>query len=189
MNHGLIEASHLPLGNDFGQPHLACIDCTAPSLEATHNQGGYGVSVGASGTGSFQNDSASGWFYTVEEAVEPGVVIASALDDALAEPAYLELDCASAAIAGGELLASCAGHPADDLPDHIRRWVTEHPHQPHTSEIGQAVQAVERVRDESELRELWDEEQGPDNSWLRAVDELIARLRRSGTDAPAALRP
>ena len=145
--------------------------------------------MGTWGTGSFQNDSASDWFYTVEEAVEPGLVIASALDDALAEAGYLELDFASAAIAGGELLASCAGQAADDLPDHIRWWVTDHSHQPHAAEIEQAVHAVERVRDESELRELWDEEQGPENSWLRAVDDLIARLRRSGTDAPAALQP
>lgn len=145
--------------------------------------------MGAWGTGSFQNDDAIDWFYTVEEAVEPGLVIASALDDALAEAGYLELDCASAAIAAAELLASCAGEAADDLPDQVRPWVTEHPHQPHGAEIEQAVLAVERVRGESELRELWDEEMGPDNAWLRAIDDLIARLRHSGTDAPAALRP
>jgi Domain of unknown function (DUF4259) len=78
---------------------------------------------------------------------------------------------------------------ADDLPDHIRRWVGENPHEPHADEVGRAVGAVERVRSESELRELWDEDEGPDNPWLRAVDGLVARLRRSGTDVPAALRP
>ena len=146
--------------------------------------------MGAWGTGSFENDAASDWFYLVEEAVEPGPVIASALDDALAEAGYLELDAGCAAIAAAELSASCAGEVADDLPDHIRRWVSEHPHQPHAPEIEHAVQAVERVRAESELRELWDDETSPDdNAWLRAVDDLVARLRRSGTDAPAALRP
>jgi hypothetical protein len=145
--------------------------------------------VGAWGTGSFQNDAANDWFYLVEEAVEPGLVIASALDDALAEAGYLELDPACEAVAAAELSASCAGEVADDLPDHIRRWVSEHPHQPHASEIERAAQAVERVRSESELRELWDEETGPDDAWLRAVDDLVARLRRSGTDVPAALRP
>src|SRR5947209_5326723 len=150
---------------------------------------GYRWSMGAWGTGSFENDAASDWFYIVEEAVEPGLVIAAALDDALAEAGYLELDSACAAIAGAELLASCAGVPADHLPDHIRRWVTEHPHQPYDAEIDQAVQAVQRVRGESELRELWDEGMGPNNAWLAAVDDLLTRLRRSGTDAPAALRP
>jgi Domain of unknown function (DUF4259) len=142
------------------------------------------------GTGSFENDAASDWFYLVEEeAVEPGLVIMSALDDALAEAGYLELDVAWAAVVAAELSASCAGEVADELPDHIRRWVSEHPHRPHADEIEHAAQAVERVRSESELRELWDEETGPDNAWLRAVDDLVARLRRSGTDVPAALRP
>jgi Domain of unknown function (DUF4259) len=150
---------------------------------------GYRWSVEAWGTGSFENEAASDWFYLVEEAVDPGPVIGSALDDALAEAGYLELDAACAAVAAAELLASCAGEVADDLPDHIRRWVGEHPHQPHADEIGQAVQAIERVRSDSELRELWDEERGPDNAWLLAVDDLVARLGRSGTDVPAALRP
>lgn len=145
--------------------------------------------MGAWGTGSFENDAASDWFYLVEEAVEPGLVIASALDEALAEAGYLELDSACVAVAAAELSASCAGETPDDLPDHIRRWASEHPHQPHAAEIEHAVQAVERVRRESELRELWDEETGADNSWLRAVDDLVARLKRSGTDAPTALRP
>jgi Domain of unknown function (DUF4259) len=150
---------------------------------------GYRPAVGAWGTGSFENDAASDWFYLVEEAVEPGAVIASALDDALAEAGYLELDAACEAVAAAELSASCAGVVPDAVPDHIRRWVSEHPHQPHADEIERAVQAVERVRSQSELRELWDEETGPDNAWLRAVDDLLVRLRRSGTDVPAALRP
>ena len=145
--------------------------------------------MGAWGTGSFENDAASDWFYLVEEAVDPGVVIMSALDDALAEAGDLELDAASTAIAAGELSASCAGEVADHLPDHIGRWVSEHPHEPHADEIEQAVQAVERVRADSELRELWEEDRGPDNAWLRAVDDLLARLKRSGTDGPAPLRP
>ncbi len=87
-------------------------------------------------------------------------MIASALDDALGEAGELELDPASAAIAAAELSAACAGAPADDLPDQIRRWVGEHPHEPHTAETEQAAEAVERVRAESELRELWDEELG-----------------------------
>jgi Domain of unknown function (DUF4259) len=145
--------------------------------------------VGEWGTGSFENDAASDWFYVVEEAVDPGLVIVSALDDVLAEAGDVELDAAWAAVAAAELSASCAGEVADDLPDHIRRWVGEHPHEPHADEIEQAVQAVERVRSESELRELWEEERGPDNAWLRAVGDLVARLRRSGTDVPATLRP
>jgi hypothetical protein len=148
------------------------------------------VAVGAWGAASFENDPASDWFYLVEEAVDLGGVIASALDDALGEADYLGLDASCEAIAAAELSASCAGHPAERLPDNVRRWVEGHPHQPHDSEIDQAVQAVQRVRAESELRDLWDETaDGQANSWLHEVDDLIARLGRSGTGEPATLSP
>jgi hypothetical protein len=141
------------------------------------------------GTGAFENDSARDWFYLVEEAVDPGDLIASALDDALAEAGDLEVDAASAAIAAAELSAACAGAGAEDLPDQIRRWAGEHPHEPHAAETDHAVGAVERVRAESELRQLWDDELGSDNAWLGKLDDLIERLKRSGSEGPTALRP
>lgn len=61
------------------------------------------------GAASFENGPASAWFLLVEEAVDPGAVIGSALDDALAEADCLGLDQACEAIAAAELSASCAG--------------------------------------------------------------------------------
>jgi Domain of unknown function (DUF4259) len=147
------------------------------------------IAVGVWAAGSFENDAASDWFLLVEEAVDPGAVIASALDNALGEAEYLGLDVSFEAIAAAELSASCAGH-AGRLPDHVRRWVDAHPHQPHDSEMQQAVEAVSRVRVESELRELWDETgEGQENEWLREIDDLLSRLGRSGKGDPATLSP
>ena len=54
----------------------------------------------------------------------------------------------------------------------------------------QAIQAVRRVRAESELRELWGETgETQENEWLCEVDDLISRLGRSGTGDPATLSP
>lgn len=146
--------------------------------------------MGAYGVASFENEPASDWFFQVEEAVDPGVVIASALDSAVGEADHLGLDAACEAIAAAELSASCAGHAPERLPDPVRRWVDSHPHHPHGTEIDQAILAVQRVRAESELRELWKEESdGPDARWLRELDDLIARLARSGTGDPATLLP
>jgi Domain of unknown function (DUF4259) len=91
------------------------------------------MAVEAWGTASFENDPASDWFLLVEEAVEPGAVIESALDTALGDADYLCLDAACEAIAAAELSASCAGHAPNRLPDHVRRWVDGHPHLPHDS--------------------------------------------------------
>ena len=75
--------------------------------------------MGAWGAASFENDAASDWFYLVEEAIDPGAVIASALDNALGEADKLDLD-ASWAIAAAELSAACAGQALARLPDHVR---------------------------------------------------------------------
>jgi hypothetical protein len=108
--------------------------------------------VGERGAASFENDPASDWFLLVEEAVDPGVVIASALDGAVGEPEYLGLDEACEALAAAELSASCAGHASARLPDNVRYWVDTHPHQTNDSEIDQSVRADQRVLEESELR-------------------------------------
>jgi Domain of unknown function (DUF4259) len=147
------------------------------------------TAVAAWGTTSFENDRANDWFLLVEEAVDPGEVIASALDNALGDADYLGLDAAREAIAAAELSASCAGHAPDRLPDDVRRWVETHPDRPHDSEINQAILAVQRVRDESELRDLWNEDVDGAGRWLVEIDDLIARLRRSGAGDPATLSP
>jgi hypothetical protein len=146
--------------------------------------------VGAWGAASFENDAANEWFYLVEEAVDPGVIIASVLDDAVGEADHLDLTMSCETIAAAELSASCAGEGPSRLPDHVRHWVSTHLHEPHDAEIERAVQAVTRVRSESELQERWEEtDGGPDNQWLREVDDLIRRLKRSGSGDPATLSP
>jgi len=144
--------------------------------------------MGEWGAASFENDPASDWFLLVEEAVDPGVVIASALDGAVGESEYLGLDESCEALAAAELSASCAGHASARLPDNVRYWVDTHPHQPHDSEIDQAVQAVQRVREESELRDYWERSVDRDK-WLREVDDLTGRLEQSGGGEPATLLP
>lgn len=146
--------------------------------------------MGTWGPGSFENDAAIEWFFRVEEAVDPGTPIADALDDALAEADVLESEAAREAVAAAELLASCAGRPPEILADRIRAWTDTHPHAPHDTEVQLAVEALERIREESELREAWDEaEESGDDAWLGALDDLIARLRRAGQGNPATLTP
>jgi hypothetical protein len=148
------------------------------------------------GASSFENDWAVDLFHRAEEAVEPGELIAEGLDRALSDAEYLALDGSREAIAAAELLASCAGHPPEVLPERIRDWPAAHHHEPHDSEIQHAVAAVARARSESELRESrnqsGDENEpgdGHENAWLHEVDDLFARLRCSGIGNPASLTP
>jgi hypothetical protein len=144
--------------------------------------------VGSWGTASFENDAALDWFLLVEEAPDPGLVMASAIDDALSAAEYLDSDLGCQAIAAAELCACCAGQLPDRLPDNVEGWVQANPHGPHADEIELAVEAVRRVRDESELRDLW-EDAADSSRWLAAVEDLLSRLARSSAGSPPSVSP
>ncbi|MGZ4172849.1 MAG: DUF4259 domain-containing protein [Solirubrobacteraceae bacterium] len=135
------------------------------------------------GTASFDNESASEWFYEMEEAHDPGAVMAAALDEALSSAERLGVDTSSQAVAAAELVAACAGHLPPRLPDRVLRWVQAHSHRPASDELADATDAVRRIRAESDLSEFWaDGVEDPDeNEWLPEIDDLLARLRDCGT--------
>jgi hypothetical protein len=144
--------------------------------------------MGSWGVASFENDAAADWFLLVEEAVDPGAVMASAIDEALSAADHLEGDVSREAIAAAELCACCAGQPPDRLPDNVDGWVQTNPHGPHADEVELAVQAVTRVREESELRDLWEDSEDL-AQWLAEVDRLLTRLRRSSAGSPPSVSP
>ena len=144
--------------------------------------------MGSWGVASFENDAAADWFLLVEEAVDPGAVMASAIDDAVSTADHLDGDTSRSAIAAAELCACCAGWPPDRLPDNVDGWVQANPHGPHADEVELAVQAVTRVREESELRDDWESTEDR-AQWLAAVDDLRSRLQRSGAGGPPSVSP
>ena len=137
---------------------------------------------------SFENDAATGWFLLVEEAPDPGAVMAAAIDEVLGAAEEPELDPCCEAIAAAELLACCAGQLSDRLPDNVKAWVYANPHGPHADEVALAVETVSRVRTESELREVWEaDDEYP--QWLADLDDLLARLGRSSAGSPPSVSP
>jgi hypothetical protein len=140
------------------------------------------------GVASFENIPAGDWFLVVEEAPDPGAVMAAAIDEAISAADDLEIDPSCEAIAAAELCASCAGHPPDRLPDRVHGWVQANPHGPHADEIELMTEAVSRVREDSELRSFW-EDAGDCPQWLAGVDDLLARLRESNAGEPPAISP
>jgi hypothetical protein len=144
--------------------------------------------VGSWGVASFENDAAGDWFLLVEEAPDPGAVMASAIDDVASAAGFLEVDACCEAIAAAELCACCAGQLPDRLPDNVDGWVQANPHGPHADEVELAIQAVTRVREESELRDLWEDSEDW-SQWLAEVDHLLSRLRRSSAGSPPSVSP
>jgi hypothetical protein len=129
--------------------------------------------VGAWGTGSFENDDAADWVaklntITPEELTR---ILVRAADD----PEYLEGPGASAAVAAAEVVAALRGSGTDGTQAKIRDWVGKHP-QAFTAELqAVAIRAVDRVRRNSELKDLWMEADGL-NEWIAGLRELQERL-------------
>jgi hypothetical protein len=125
------------------------------------------------GTGSFENDDAAGWLAELK-AIEPDAltqIFARAADN----PDYLEAPAASVAVAAAEVVAALNGSPAPGSPAEIGDWTTKHP-QALTPELkALAIRALDRVRRDSELKDLWLEADGL-NEWIAAVRDLQARL-------------
>ena len=129
--------------------------------------------MGGWGTGSFENDDAADWLAGLA-ALGPAD-LAKIFTQAADDPAYLEAPAASVAVAAAEVVAALNGSPASAAPPAIAQWVSKFP-KVTTPELNSlAVRALERVRTNSELKDLWMEADGL-NDWTAAIRDLQARL-------------
>jgi hypothetical protein len=127
--------------------------------------------VGAWGTGSFENDDAVGWVagldaITPEELMR---ILARAADD----PEYLEAPAARVAVAAGEVVAALNGSVAGSAPAKVGEWAGRHAGTPELKAV--AARALERVRRNSEVKDLWMEADGL-NEWVAVIKELQGRV-------------
>ena len=129
--------------------------------------------MGAWGTGSFENDEAKDWVAGLDKIAPEELTrtLAQAVDD----PGYLEAPAAYVAVGATEVVAALSGAPAEGAPAGIVDWAKAHP-QALTPELkALAIRALERVRRNSEVKDLWMEADGL-NDWIAAVQELQSRL-------------
>lgn len=127
------------------------------------------------GTGSFENDDAAGWVAAVDKVAADDLkeILVQAADD----PAYLEAADASIAVAAAEVVAALNGAPAGGVPPAIVDWAKKHSQVFNQELKDVAIQALDRVRRNSELKDLWLEADGL-NDWITAIQELQGRLEK-----------
>lgn len=135
------------------------------------------------GTGSFENEDAQGFLGRLNslgiDDLRP--ILARAADQA----DYLKAAESSTAVAAAEVVAalvvSAKGIAAEDgawpptMPGEVVDWIGKNQAAAPPDLIGVARRAVERVRTNSELKDLWLEAEGL-NEWSAALRELEARL-------------
>ncbi len=141
--------------------------------------------MGAWGYNSFENDDAMMWSDDCVSSRHPAAFVERSLTKITSSPDAID---SRRAIAAAELVATARGHRAREFPEDLRVWLDDSNFKPTARMRALATAAVTRIRDESELRELW---QG-DSAWLQSCRRLLQRLDRPpriGTRRARALKP
>lgn len=126
--------------------------------------------MGAWGAGTFDNDDALDWLDDLVDGASDAIRLALEATDA----EQLEAPDASSALAAAEVVAAALGHPAAELPGEVSDWLEQNGTKSAAALAPLARQAVERVRQNSELKDLWEE--ADPSEWTAALDDLRKRL-------------
>lgn len=139
--------------------------------------------MGTWGTGYFEDDSALDFMNDIEQSTDPKRMIVKAFDTAIKSD-YIESDEGTAVIVsaayvdrqvnGTRFTLENNGEPfeVDTFPD-------RHPEQDFLDLKGKAVSALARILGEnSEINELWAENDEEYPAWRDGVQQLMARLSK-----------
>ncbi|HTR83574.1 MAG TPA: DUF4259 domain-containing protein [Reyranella sp.] len=128
------------------------------------------------GAGIFQDDLASGFVGDIAQAPDLSL-LRVALSRAGQAVGHLLYEPAIYALIAAEVLASVGGRPPKILPPELARWVADHREDRVPPALWpMAADAVERVKQDSELSELWARSDA-EGKWLSKVDDLLERLK------------
>jgi Domain of unknown function (DUF4259) len=130
--------------------------------------------MAAWGSGSFENDDAADWLAELPTIAPDDLtkIFGRAADD----PTYFEAPAASVVVAAAEVIAALNGSPAEGVPPEIVQWTAKRP-APTPELKALALRALDRVRKNSELKDLWLEADGL-NDWTAAIQDLQIRVGR-----------
>ncbi|HZP99960.1 MAG TPA: DUF4259 domain-containing protein [Reyranella sp.] len=126
------------------------------------------------GAGLIEDDLATDF---ANQIVDGGAVtLRGALSRALQASGHLLYEPSVCALIAAETVAALAGRPAKAMPDALAAWTAGHRRESSLGELRSlATAAVERVREDSEIAELWARSE-TFTRWIGQVDDLLARL-------------
>jgi hypothetical protein len=125
------------------------------------------------GTGSFENEDAQNFLGALHSKA-PGD-LKQILERAADQEDYLEAPEASIVIVAAEAVATAKGSPPQTVPPQIAEWVGKIDGAPSDEMNELACRAVNKVRLNSELKDLWLEAEGL-NEWSAVLRDLEQRL-------------
>jgi hypothetical protein len=83
---------------------------------------------------------------------------------------------ASRALAGIEYIAAAKGNPSIDFPENAEEWLNKNtPLIIEQDIVALGRQAIQQIKENSELKELWEESKDYEN-WLAVLNDLEKRI-------------
>jgi hypothetical protein len=141
---------------------------------------GYLIVMGTWGTGNFENDDALDWLIEFER-VEDISIIEKTLDVVVnREDVYLDAPNACRALVAIEVLTALNNAISTKLPDEVQRWVRQNQRHNQIDFAGLfllAMKAIQRIKTDSELKELWEDTEF-ESEWFEVLNDLEVRLRQ-----------
>ena len=132
--------------------------------------------MGAWGSDSFENDDAADWVSDFCDAPDQALVLNTLSAVVHTEPGeYLEAPDCSVGIAAAEVVATLKKAPNPNLAEPAKSCLSKLNIKADPSLVALALKAIERIKTNSELKELWDESETPDE-WYQALNGLENRL-------------
>ena len=134
--------------------------------------------MGAWGSDSFENDDAADWVADFCDAPDQTVIVNTLSPVAnLDAGEYLEVSDCCVGIAAAEVVAALKGAPNLNVPDDTKICLSSLKMKVEPGLIALALKTIERIKTNSELKELFDESEDPEE-WYQAVGNLEERLNR-----------
>ncbi|XOJ02547.1 DUF4259 domain-containing protein [Paenibacillus polymyxa] len=134
--------------------------------------------MGAWGYGIFENDDVMDWKADLLDS--EGIEFLQESIHKVLEEEYIESDVASIALGAVEILAALHGKPSNEIntlfeyTEDLEDWIKQHSGTGiYMKDI--AKQAIKRILEESELKELWDETEEY-HKWESTIKELEKRI-------------
>lgn len=122
----------------------------------------------------FGNDTAKDWAWGLEKS-DGAELLTQTIQTALKQEKVVDAPEAEKAVAAAAVIASAAADPVRGVSADIKAWIHTQAYVPTKQLIADAIRVLDRVTEESELRELWEEADGLDG-WLKSINKVRDRL-------------
>lgn len=130
--------------------------------------------MGTWGIKTFDNDGTSDWLWDLEESDDTSI-LRQALEPE--ETEYLEAPDGEIIIAAAEIINAIRNGQREGLPENALRWIEDHKGLDVSSLVKKAISMLDRVLAEnSELNELWEENEEDYPQWQADVTDLQKKL-------------